>query len=103
MGPDGINPRVLMELVDVMAGPLLIIYQRSWESGEVPADWKLATAIPVYRKGVREDSENYRPLSLTSVPGKILEKIILVYFWILGRLLILCLPASFRTISPPVG
>ncbi|KAK4831610.1 hypothetical protein QYF61_018370 [Mycteria americana] len=36
-GPDGIHPRVLKELVDVMAGPILIIYQRSWESGEVPA------------------------------------------------------------------
>ncbi|KAK4806195.1 hypothetical protein QYF61_001118 [Mycteria americana] len=77
MGPDGIHPRVLKELADVMAGPLLIIYQRSWESGEVPADWKLATVIPIYKKGVREDPGNYRPVSLTSVPGKIMEKIIL--------------------------
>ena len=38
MGPDGIHPRVLKELVDVVARPLSIIYQRSWESGEVPAD-----------------------------------------------------------------
>ena len=38
MGPDGIHPRVLKELADVTAGPLSIIYQRSWESGEVPAD-----------------------------------------------------------------
>ncbi|KAK4824960.1 hypothetical protein QYF61_021648 [Mycteria americana] len=39
----------------VMAGPLLIIYQRSWESGEVPADWKLANVITIYKNGVRED------------------------------------------------
>lgn len=32
--PGGIYPRVLMELADVMARPLLIIYQTSWESGE---------------------------------------------------------------------
>ncbi|KAK4832343.1 hypothetical protein QYF61_021872 [Mycteria americana] len=55
MGPDGIHPRVLKELADVMAGPLSMIYQRSWESGEVPADWKLANVIPVYKKGMRED------------------------------------------------
>ncbi|KAK4823990.1 hypothetical protein QYF61_009115 [Mycteria americana] len=75
-GPDGIQPRVLKELVDVTAGPLSIIYQRSWESGEVPAAWKLASVIPVY-KGMREDPGNYRLVSLTSVPGKITEKIIL--------------------------
>ncbi|KFV96106.1 hypothetical protein N327_11049, partial [Fulmarus glacialis] len=77
MGPDGIHPRVLKELVDVMAGPLSIIYQRFWESGEVPADWKLANVIPIYKKGVREDPGNYRPVRLTSVPGRIMEKIIL--------------------------
>ncbi|KAK4815141.1 hypothetical protein QYF61_017582 [Mycteria americana] len=77
MGPDGIHHRVLKELVDVMAGHLSIIYQRSWESGEVPTDCKLANVIPIDKKGVREDPGNYRPISLTSVPGKIVEKIIL--------------------------
>ncbi|KAK4808933.1 hypothetical protein QYF61_008213 [Mycteria americana] len=77
MGPDGLHPRVLDELVDVMAGPLSIIYQRSWESGEVPPDWKLANVIPIIKKGGREDPENYRAVSLTSGPGKMMEKIIL--------------------------
>ncbi|KAK4823871.1 hypothetical protein QYF61_007627 [Mycteria americana] len=77
MGPDRIHPRVLKELVDVTAGPLSIICQRSWESGEVPADWKLANVIPIYKKGAREDPGNYRPVSLTSVLGKITEKVIL--------------------------
>ncbi|KAK4829030.1 hypothetical protein QYF61_001805 [Mycteria americana] len=76
MGPDGIHPRVLKELVDVMAGPLSIIHQRYWESGEVPADWKLGNVIPVFKKHVRKDPGNYRPVSLTSVPGKIVEKIV---------------------------
>lgn len=56
MGTGGIYLRVLKELEDAIAGPLLIMYQRSWESGEVCTDWKLADTSPVYKKGVREDS-----------------------------------------------
>ncbi|GAB0203757.1 mitochondrial enolase superfamily member 1 [Grus japonensis] len=76
IGPDGIHPRVLKELVDVTAGLLLIIYQISLESGEVPVDWKL-DIIPIFKKGMREDPGNYRHVNITSVPGKIMEQIIL--------------------------
>jgi len=64
VGPDGIHPGALKELVDVMAGPLSTVCQRSWESGEVPADWKLASVTPLCRKGVREDPGSYRPGNL---------------------------------------
>ncbi|XP_009955258.1 PREDICTED: bromodomain adjacent to zinc finger domain protein 2B-like [Leptosomus discolor] len=77
MGPDGINPRVLQELADIIVGPLSIIFQWPWESGEVPVDWKLANVVPVFKKGKKEEPGNYRPVSLTSVPGKIMEKFIL--------------------------
>ena len=60
-----------------MAGPLSIIYEMSWESGEVSADWKPANVIPICERSKRKDPGNYRPVSLTSVPGKIMEKIIL--------------------------
>jgi len=60
--------------VDVTAGSLSIIYQRCWESGVVPADWRLDNIIPFYKTGIREDPENYRQVNLTSLPGKIMEK-----------------------------
>ena len=77
MGPDEIHPRVLRELAEVIAEPLSIIYQRSLLTGEVPEDWRLANVTPIYKKGCREDPGNYRPVSLTSVPGKVMEQIVL--------------------------
>ena len=38
MGLDNIHPRVLKEMADVVAEPLPIIFEKSWLSGEVPAD-----------------------------------------------------------------
>ncbi|KAK4806922.1 hypothetical protein QYF61_012643 [Mycteria americana] len=77
MGPDGIHPRVLRELVEVLTKPLCIIYQQSWLTGEVPVDWTLANMMPIYKKGRKEGPGNYRPVSLTSVQGKVMEQIIL--------------------------
>ncbi|XP_019330511.1 PREDICTED: RNA-directed DNA polymerase from mobile element jockey-like [Aptenodytes forsteri] len=77
MGLDGIHPRVLRELAEVLAKPLSIIYQQSWLTGEVPGDWRLANVTPIYKKGRKEDPGNYRPVSLTSVPGKVMEQFIL--------------------------
>ena len=40
-------------------------------------DWRLASVTHIYEKGCREDPGNYRPVSLTSVLGKIMEQIVL--------------------------
>ncbi|PKU39480.1 rna-directed dna polymerase from mobile element jockey- hypothetical protein [Limosa lapponica baueri] len=77
MGPYGIHPRVLRELAEVIAGPLSIIFERSWRIGEVPEDWRKPDVIPVFKKGKKEDPGNYRPVSLTSIPGKVMERLIL--------------------------
>ncbi|KFO07532.1 hypothetical protein N312_09137, partial [Balearica regulorum gibbericeps] len=77
MGLDGIHPRLLRELVEELAKPLSIIHQQSWLTGEVPDNWRLANVTPIYKKGWKEDPGNYRPVSLTSVPGKIMEQFIL--------------------------
>jgi len=47
MGLDGMHPRVLRELADVIAEPLSIVIEWSWRTGEVPKDWRKASVTPV--------------------------------------------------------
>ncbi|KAK4819994.1 hypothetical protein QYF61_017373 [Mycteria americana] len=77
MGLDGIHPRVLRELAEVLTKTLSILYQQSWLTAEVPVDWRLANVMPIDKKGWKENPGNYRPVSLTLVPGKVMEQIIL--------------------------
>lgn len=55
-----------------------MIFKPPWETGAVPADWKLANTALIVKKGKKEDPRNYRPVILTSVTGKIMEKL----FWV---------------------
>uniref|UniRef100_K7EZY7 Reverse transcriptase domain-containing protein n=1 Tax=Pelodiscus sinensis TaxID=13735 RepID=K7EZY7_PELSI len=76
MGPDLVHPRVLRELANIIVEPLAIIFEKSRRSGEIPDDWKKANVVPIFKKGKKDDPGNYRPVSLTSVPGKIMEGIL---------------------------
>ena len=44
----------------------------------IPSSWKNAIITPIYKKGLSSDSANYRPISLTSVFGKLMERVIVV-------------------------
>ncbi|CAM5171235.1 unnamed protein product [Eretmochelys imbricata] len=73
-GPDNLHPRILKELAHEIASPLARIFNESVNSGVVPYDWRIAHIVPIFKKGNKSDPGNYRPVSLTSVVCKVLEK-----------------------------
>ena len=75
-GPDGLHPRVLSELSEVINKPLATIMQKSLTEEQLPQSWKDAHISPVFKKGSKSQRSNYRPISLTSVVCKQMEAII---------------------------
>ena len=76
MGPDGIHPLLLKLCCNELAYPLCIIFNRSLQEGRVPSTWKSSSVIPIFKKGLRYNPLNYRPISLTSICCKAMERIV---------------------------
>ena len=75
-GPDGIPTRILKLCAAEIAPILTVILVQSLSSGQILKDWLTANITPIFKKGDRGDSSNYRLISLISICCKILEHII---------------------------
>ena len=73
-GPDLISPRLLKEGAIVLARPFSVIFNRSLQQGYFPSDWKTASVLPIHKKEEKSLPSNYRPISLLSSPGKVMER-----------------------------
>ena len=76
LGPDNISPHVLRNCAYQLAKPLSAIFNLCLVKQIWPKIWKLARVICIHKKKSKSNMENYRPVSLLSVVGKIYEKII---------------------------
>ena len=76
LGPDELHPRVLKELASELGSVFAHLFQQSIDSGEIPKELSLANDCARFKKADRSLACNYRPVSLTCVPCKLLEHIV---------------------------
>ena len=75
-GPDDIHGIVLKNCAASLAKPLSLLFNTSYNTGCIPAEWKLALVVPVHKKGEKGCVDNYRPISLTCLVMKVFERCI---------------------------
>lgn len=73
IGPNRMHSRVLREMAELIAKSLSVVSERSWRMGEVLVDCWKASVSSVFKKDKKEEPGNYKPISLTAVPGKVME------------------------------
>ena len=75
-GPDLLPARLLKEGAEEISSSLCKIFNLSLSKGVLPQDWTSAHIVPVHKKNDRSNPSNYRPISLTSIVIKVLEKLV---------------------------
>ena len=71
-----INSVLIKNIADIIAFPLSILYNKCVSAGYFPDSLKIAKVIPIYKKGIKDNIENYRPISILPILSKIFEKVI---------------------------
>jgi hypothetical protein len=74
-GPDRIHARMLKKCAMELTEPLCTMFRQSLSEGKPPQSWKDGHVTPIFKKGLRMRVDNYRPVNLTSVVCKVMEKI----------------------------
>ena len=76
-GPDGLSSHMLRNTASAITSTLTKLFNKSLSTGAVPSEWKLSNITPVFKgKGDPYCVANYRPISLLSLPSKVLERIV---------------------------
>lgn len=75
IGLNRVRQQVQREWAEVTAKLFFIIWERSWKTGDVPEDCRKVNNTLVFRKGKEKDLRNFRPLSHTSAPVKVIEQL----------------------------
>ena len=98
-GPDGIHGIMLKNLSVIGMDFLLALFNESWLTSKVPRIWKEGLIKPVYKPGKPKDKiASFRPITLTSVVGKVLERVIYdrLMYWLTQNNALSSIQAGFR-------
>lgn len=80
-GCDRISHQMLKYTAESVCKPLTTLFNMSLQSNEFPSLWKKATVIPLHKKDSKHEVSNYRPVSLISCVGKVLERVVFKYMF----------------------
>ena len=98
-GLDNIPARFVKDGTIVISKPLCHIFNMSVNSGVFPNELKSARVVPLYKKGSKTCSGNYRPVSILSIVSKVYERI--VYYKLINYIevndLLYTLQSGFRS------
>ena len=75
-GPDGLSNTIMKTCAEELAPAITDIHKRRLDAGTIPSDWRNPNVSPISKKGNTHEAINYRPVSFTSICGKLLEHII---------------------------
>ena len=76
-GPDDIPAEAIKADPETATNMLYTLFTKIWEREEIPAEWKEGIIIKLPKKGDLRECSNYRGIMLLSVPGKVLNRILL--------------------------
>ena len=75
-GAYGFPPRLFKTLASCLSAPLSLLFSSFMSIGKVPQNWKHAVVTPIYKNGSASCVSNYRPISLTCVACRLMERVI---------------------------
>lgn len=71
----GINYRILKDSFENILKPFTVLINKCFHNGVFPESFKISKVIPLYKKGEKNSLDNYRPISIVPLFGKIIERI----------------------------
>ena len=76
---DDYSPQILKDNANLLAQPVISIFNQSIREGKFPQSLKSARIMPIYKKGPKSNVNNYRPISLLNIFSKIFEKLMKLF------------------------
>lgn len=75
-GEDAINPKFLKNAKTYSSTMLSMLFSQSLDTCELPSHWKVRKVVPLHKAGDTHSPGHYWPISLTSIPCKLMEHVI---------------------------
>ena len=76
MGFDDIAPKIVKWAASIFAPILKILFNKCIELGLYPSGMKVGKVTPIHKKGVKDDENNYRPITILTQFNQLFERLL---------------------------